>query len=87
MSLWWGIRGCRYVSPNEARRILSAFAHSICFGNHEYAIFQDEKTGLYTLVEEKDHGFNGIKRIISQGMTAGQLEKKLCEFCPFYGES
>ncbi len=87
MSLWWGIKGCRFVSENEARKILSAFAHSICFDNYEFAIWQNEKTGLYTLVKERDHGFNGIERILSQELTEEQLEKKLCSFCPFYYES
>lgn len=86
MSLWWGIKGCRCLTFSEARQILSGFAYGI-YSDYFHDIWQNKETGSYTLVQTRfDWGARVIEKILGQGMTLEQLESKLCNECPFYGE-
>lgn len=86
MSLWWGIKGCRCLTFSEARQILSGFAYGI-YSDYFHDIWQNKETGSYTLVQTRfDWGARVIEKILDQGMTLEQLESKLCNECPFYGE-
>ena len=87
MSLWWGIKGCRCLTFSEARQILSEFAYGI-YSDYYHDIWQHKETGLYALVATRfDCGARVIDKILGQGMTLEQLEKKLCNECSFYGEA
>lgn len=71
------------VTDRELKPLLSGFAYSIYSDWSDYVAWKHKENELYAL----SLGYQHTRKILGQGMTLEQLESKLCNECPFYGEA